>query len=163
MRTVIGVMGAGRTLDANARAIAYRVGTLVAERGWTLLTGGSACGVMDAASQGASEAGGLVIGILKDENTDEASRYLDIAIRTGMGDARNVINVLSSDVVIALPGGSGTLSEVALALKSTKTVIVLGWDPGAAMRASGPGRLLDATTPESAVAMAAEEIASRHH
>jgi hypothetical protein len=72
-----------------------------------------------------------------------------------MGDARNVINVLTADVIIALPGGSGTLSEVALGLKANRTVVVLGWDPGAAMRASGPGRLLDASTPEEAVELAA--------
>jgi len=163
MHTVIGVMGAGRTLDDTARERAYRVGALVAGRGWTLLTGGSACGVMDAASQGAREAGGLVVGVLRGGDASDASRYVDIAINTGMGDARNVINVLSSDVVIALPGGSGTISEVALALKNGKTVVVLGWEPGAALRAAGPGRLLDATTPESAVALAAEEIARRHH
>jgi hypothetical protein len=157
MRTVIGVMGAGRPLDGAAFSRAYRLGQLVAERGWVLLTGGSGCGVMDAASKGAHEAGGLVIGVLKGDDDAEASAHLDIAIRTGMGDARNAINVLTADVVIALPGGSGTLSEVALGLKANRTVVVLGWDPGAAMRASGPGRLLDATTPEEAVEMAAAE------
>lgn len=157
MRTVIGVMGAGRPLDEAAFSRAYRLGQLVAERGWVLLTGGSACGVMDAASKGAHEAGGLVVGVLKGDDDTEASAHLDIAIRTGMGDARNVINVLTADVVIALPGGPGTLSEVALGLKSNRTVIVLGWDPGAAMRASGPGHLLDAATPEEAVGLAAAE------
>jgi len=151
MRTVIGVMGAGRPLDEVAFSTAYRLGTLIAERGWVLLTGGSPVGVMDAASEGASEAGGLVVGVLKSDDPRHASRFVDIAIRTGMGDARNVINVLSSDVVIALPGGAGTLSEVALALKSGKSVIALGWDPGDAMRASGTGRLLDAATPEEAI------------
>ena len=158
MRTVIGVMGAGRPLDGVASALAYDLGAKIARRGWVLLTGGSACGVMDAASKGASEAGGLVIGVLKDETGVAASRYLDIAIKTGMGDARNVINVLSSDVVIALPGGSGTISEVALGVKSGKTVIVLGWDPGDAMRASGPGRLLSAPTADEALDLAAAAL-----
>lgn len=166
MRTVIGVMGAGSDLDEQTRTAAYRVGALVAAQGWVLLTGGSAGGVMDAASRGAHEAGGLVVGVLRSADGSEASPFLDIAIRTGMGEARNVINVLSSDVVVALPGGAGTLSEVALALKSRKTVIVLGWDPGPAMRASArdpsrTGRLLDAVSPEDAVRLAAETIESR--
>lgn len=163
MKTVVGVMGSGRPLDQHARALAYRLGAMVAERGWVLLTGGSPCGVMDAASQGARDAGGLVVGVLRGNRADEASPHVDIAIRTGMGDARNVINVLSSDVVIALPGGSGTLSEVALALKSGKVVIVLGWDPGAAMRSSGPGKLLEAASAEEAVALTAAELAPRNH
>lgn len=158
MRSVVGVMGAGRQLSEQARQTAYRLGAAIAERGWVLLTGGSACGVMDAASEGAHDAGGLVVGVLKGEGAAEASAFLDIAIRTGMGDARNVINVLSSDVVIALPGGPGTLSEVALGLKSGKTVIVLGWDPGGAMRACQTGRLLDAETVEEAVALADREL-----
>ena len=161
MRTVIGVMGAGRPLDEAAFSVAYRLGALIAERGWVLLTGGSPVGVMDAASKGASEAGGLVVGVIKSDDSRHASRYVDIAISTGMGDARNVINVLSSDVVVALPGGAGTLSEVALALKSGKTVIALGLDPGDAMRASGPGRLLDASSPEEAVDLAAAVLKER--
>ena len=158
MRTVIGVMGAGKALDEAAHAVAYHLGAMIAARGWVLLTGGGARGVMDAASRGAHEAGGLVVGVLKGDTPAEASRHLDIAIRTGMGDARNVINVLSSDVVIALPGDSGTLSEMALGLKSGKPVIALGWDPGSAMRASGPGRLLDAPTAEEAVALASRLV-----
>ena len=153
MRTVVGIMGAGRDLDEAAYALAYRLGAMVAERGWVLLTGGSASGVMDAASKGAHDAGGLVVGVLKGETVAEGSTYLDIAIRTGMGDARNVVNVLSSDVVIALPGGAGTLSEVALGLKCGRTVIVLGWDPGDAMRAAGPGKLREVATPEDAIAL----------
>lgn len=154
-------MGAGRPLDAEARERAYRVGVLVAERGWTLLTGGSACGVMDAASQGAHDAGGLVVGVLKGEDTDGASQYVDIAIRTGMGDARNAINVLSSDVVIALPGGPGTVSEVALALKSGKTVIILGWDPGPALHSATEGCLLAAGTAEEAITLAEATLRTR--
>lgn len=158
MRTVIGVMGAGRPLDEADYAVAYRLGALIAERGWVLLTGGSPVGVMDAASRGAHEAGGLVVGVLKSGDRRHASSWVDVAVRTGMGDARNVINVLTSDVVIALPGGAGTLSEVALALKSGKTVIALGWDPGEAMRASAQGRLLDASTPEEAVDLVARTL-----
>lgn len=159
VRTVIGVMGSGKPLTEAERSQAYRLGALVAGRGWVLLTGGTASGVMDAASQGAHEAGGLVVGVLKSDRGDESSAYVDIAIRTGMGDARNVVNVLSSDVVIALPGGSGTLSEIALALKAGRTVVMLGWDPGDALRQAGAGRLLDASSAEEAVALAASAIA----
>jgi len=151
MRTVVGVMGSGQPLDTSAYETAHRLGALVAGHGWVLLTGGTASGVMDAASRGAHDAGGLVIGVLRGPDGAEASSYVDVGIRTGMGDARNVINVLSSDVVIALPGGPGTVSEVALALKSGKPVIVLGWDPGAAIRTAGRGRLFDAQAPEDAV------------
>ncbi|MBN1192807.1 MAG: TIGR00725 family protein [Coriobacteriia bacterium] len=154
-------MGSGRSLDEAGRSLAYRLGSMVAERGWVLLTGGSAGGVMDAASQGARETGGLVLGVLRSDDGAEASAHLDVAIRTGMGEARNVINVLSSDVVIALPGGSGTLSEVALALKSGKTVVVLGWDPGTALRTAGPGRLVSASSAEDAMTIAAQEIDRR--
>ena len=158
MRPVVGVMGSGRTIDAGARVTAHRLGAMIASRGWVLLTGGGASGVMDAASEGAHSTGGLVIGVLRGNDDVGASAHLDVAIRTGMGDARNAINVLSSDVVVALPGGPGTVSEVALALKSGKTVIVLGWDPGAALRAPGPGRLIDAASVEDAVRFAADVL-----
>lgn len=151
MRTVVGVMGSGQPLDKHAYTTAYRLGALIAGHGWALLTGGTASGVMDAASRGAHEAGGLVIGVLRGPDGSEASSYVDVGIRTGMGDARNVINVLSSDVVVALPGGPGTLSEIALALKNQRPVVILGWDPGPAIRASGHGRITDARTPEDAV------------
>lgn len=158
MRTVIGVMGSGRPLDPASGARARALGRLIAQAGFVLLTGGRASGVMDACSAGAKEAGGLVIGVLPDCDASSASRHLDVAIRTGIGDARNVINVLSSDAVIALPGGAGTISEVAHALKAGKPVIVLGWDPGPALRAAG--RILDAATPEEALALA-REVTSR--
>jgi hypothetical protein len=159
MRTVVGVMGSGKPLNEAARGLAYRVGAMIAGRGWVLLTGGSASGVMDAASAGAHDAGGLVVGVLRGPNVADASCHIDVAICTGMGDARNVINVLSSDVIIALPGDSGTLSEVALALKSGRTVVVLGWDVGQALRGAGPGRLLEAATAEEALSLVAAEIA----
>lgn len=160
MQAIIGVMGSGGLLAEAARATAYELGSAIAKRGWVLLTGGSAGGVMDAASHGAHDAGGLVLGVLKGDTAEGASRFVGIGIKTGMGDARNVINVLTADVVIALPGGPGTLSEVALGLKSGKPVIALGWDPGEAMRAPGPGHLLDAESVAEAVAIAQRELAA---
>ncbi len=159
VRTVIGVMGSGHPLDAAAEARAYDLGRRIAREGWVLLTGGRACGIMDACSRGAHDAGGLVIGILPDATASGASPHLDIAIRTGLGDARNVINVLSSDAVIALPGGAGTLSEVALALKAGHPVIVLGWDPGPALRSAG--HILDAGSVDEAIALTRSLVARR--
>ena len=83
---------------------------------------------MDASARGAHEAGGLVVGVLPDRDLSRMSPYIDIPIRTGLGDARNAINVLSSDVVVALPGGAGTLSEIALAIKNGKPLVLVGWD-----------------------------------
>jgi uncharacterized protein (TIGR00725 family) len=117
--------------SAGGKAIedtAFELGELVAREGWILLTGGRAAGVMDAASRGAkSVRGSITIGILPDDcRTPDVSSSVDIAIFTNMGDARNAINVQSSDVVIACGAGTpGTLSEVALALKAEKHVVLL--------------------------------------
>lgn len=154
MRTVVGVMG-GAVASETTIANAYEVGRLIAQRDWVLLNGGRDAGVMAASAMGASEADGLVVGILPGETTASASPHVDIAIPTGMGDARNVINVLASDVVIALPGGAGTVSEVALALKSGRPVIALDFPLGTAFDAYyAKGLLIDATTPSEAVLLA---------
>ncbi len=161
MRTIIGVMGSGTDRDAAVLQSARELGAAIADAGWVLLNGGRSSGVMDASARGASESGGLVIGVLPDDDNSHASPYLDVAIRTGMGDARNVVNVLSSDVVVALPGGAGTLSEVALALNAGRTVITLGFDPGTTFehwRASG--RLLQVTTVLDAIEAAREVLAA---
>ncbi len=126
-RPVIGVMG-GAAVDASVQAAACELGRAIAAHGWVLLNGGRNCGVMAASARGAKEGGGLVVGILPGDNADGASPALDIAIVTGLGDARNLVNVLSSDVVIAMTGGAGTTSEVALALKNGRRVVLLGFD-----------------------------------
>lgn len=153
MRTIVGVMG-GAVASEQTAAQAEAVGRLVAEQGWVLLTGGRDAGVMTCASRGASEAGGLVIGILPGESSKGCSPHLDIAIPTGMGDARNVINVLASHVVIALPGGAGTISEIALALKNGRHVIALAFPLGVPFTPYYErGLLHDATTPQEALAI----------
>ena len=124
---VVGVMGGGQ-VDEAVRTMAYRLGALIAESGWVLLNGGRSAGVMDASAQGAADNGGLTVGILPDENTVQASKHIRIPICTGMGSARNSINVLSSDVVVACPGSAGTVSEIALALKHGKVVITIGYN-----------------------------------
>lgn len=124
-KIMIGVMGPGNSATSTDLENAYRLGQLIAQAGWVLLTGGRNVGVMNAASQGAKSANGLTVGILPNHNTDGISEAVEIAIVTDMGNARNNINILSSDVVIACGMGSGTASEVALAIKANKPVILL--------------------------------------
>jgi uncharacterized protein (TIGR00725 family) len=158
MRTVIGVMG-GATGDDDVLRDAYEIGRLIAERGWVLLNGGRNAGVMAASARGASEAGGLVIGVLPGDSRSGAAPHVDVAIPTGMGDARNAINVLASHVVVALPGGPGTVSEVALALKCGRSVIMLGFPLGAPFTPYYErGQLADAGTPCDAIEMVASRV-----
>jgi len=161
MRTIIGVMG-GAIVDEDSLERAYQLGRLIAQKDWVLLNGGRDAGVMAASARGASEAGGLVVGILPGDSTRGAAAHVDIAIPTGMGDARNAINVLASHVVIALSGGPGTLSEVALALKAGRPVIMLGFPLGPPFAPHYErGALVDAASPEEAVALAAGFVAQR--
>src|SRR5215217_3713962 len=124
-RPVIGIMGAGNP-TAWSLAAAGELGRLLAERGWIVLTGGRAEGVMAAAVAGAKQIpGSLTLGILPGVSGGEGPD-VDIAVFTGMGEARNAINVLTSDVIVACGvEGPGTLSEVALALKAGKPVLLL--------------------------------------
>lgn len=124
-RIIIGVMGSGKTLNTEDYRRAYQIGALIAREGWILLNGGRASGVMEATAHGAKDNGGLTIGILPVADPEWASAYIDIPILTGIGLARNYINVLTSQVIVALPGGTGTISEVALALNIGKKVISL--------------------------------------
>ena len=161
MRTVIGVMG-GAIADPAVLADAHEVGRLIALEEWVLLTGGRDAGVMAEASRGASEAGGLVIGVLPGDSTEGTAPHVHVAIPTGMGDARNAINVLASEVVIALPGGAGTVSEVALALKSGRPVVLLGFPLGKPFeRYYLSGVLVDAETPADAIAIATSFLAEK--
>lgn len=130
-RIVIGVMGPGRGAGRAVERAAFELGGLVAREGWVLLTGGRAAGVMEAASRGARAAGGLVVGVLPGEDDSGASESADIAVVTGLGQARNNVNVLSSRAVIACGMGPGTASEVALALKAGRPVALLHAGPEA--------------------------------
>jgi uncharacterized protein (TIGR00725 family) len=154
-------MGAGEA-GTQSLADARRLGRLVAERGWVVLTGGRPAGVMAAASAGAKEVpGSLTLGILP-SSSGGVSPDVDIAVFTGLGDARNAVNVLSSDVVIACGvEGPGTASEVALGLKAEKPVILLRASFEAIAfyrRVAGAGRLLEADTPEDAVRIVEELV-----
>lgn len=139
---ILAVIGAG-SADSELAARAYAVGRLLAERGCTLITGGLG-GVMEAASRGAAEAEGLVIGVLPGPDPAAANEWVEIPIATGMGDARNTILANSAEAFLAVGGSHGTLSEIAFALKRGKRVVALGsWevDP----------KIIVASTPEEAV------------
>ncbi|KAF3885425.1 MULTISPECIES: TIGR00725 family protein [Nostocales] len=124
-KIVIGVMGPGEQAKDIDIKNAYELGKRIAQEGWVLLTGGRNVGVMEAANQGAKYANGLTLGILPGKTDEGISEAVDIAIFTDMGNARNNINVLSSHVVIACGMGAGTASEIALALKAGKKIILL--------------------------------------
>jgi uncharacterized protein (TIGR00725 family) len=124
-KPIIGVMGPGERASQKDIDHAYELGKLIAKQNWILLTGGRNMGVMDAASKGAKHSGGLTVGILPSENKDGISEFVDIPICTGIGSGRNNINVLSSDVIIACGTGAGTISEVMLALKARKPVLLI--------------------------------------
>jgi len=127
-KIVIGVMGPGENATPDENVMAYELGKAIAQAGWITLTGGRSFGVMDAALKGAAEVGGLTIGILPGDNDKNSSDHAQIKIVTSMGSGRNYISVLSSHVIIVLGMAAGTASEVALALKSRKKVILLNQD-----------------------------------
>jgi uncharacterized protein (TIGR00725 family) len=118
--------------------VAEQVGSLVAGRGAVVLCGGLG-GAMEAACRGAKRAGGLTVGILPGRDRAAANRYVDVALATGLGEARNALVVRAADAVIAVGGGYGTLSEIALALKAGKRVIGLdSWEIEGVAAADGP-------------------------
>jgi uncharacterized protein (TIGR00725 family) len=161
-RRIIGVMGAGQASPASVAA-AHALGKLIAQHGWVLLTGGRPFGVMAAACAGAKEVpDSLTLGILPSASGG-VDPGVDLAVFTGMGEARNVVNVLTSDVVVACGvEGPGTSSEVALGLRAEKPVILLGASPAASAffkTVSGAGRLLEARTPEEAVRLIEQALA----
>lgn len=124
----MGIMGPGEGATPEDNELAFDLGKAVAEKGWVVLTGGRSFGVMDAAMKGARESNGLTIGVLPNDNGVNASDHAEIKILTGMGSARNAVNVLSSHILVVIGMAAGTASEVALALKSNKKVILLNQD-----------------------------------
>jgi uncharacterized protein (TIGR00725 family) len=120
---LIGVIGAG-TCSSEVAELAREVGQEIAGRGGVLLCGGLG-GVMAAAARGAKEAGGTTVGILPGPSIQDANPYIDIPVATNMGQARNAILVQTAQALVAVAGGYGTLSEMALALKIRKAVVAL--------------------------------------
>jgi len=122
---VVAVCGAGEGASAGELAWAEELGGLIAQAGALLVCGGLG-GVMEAACRGARSKLGTTIGLLPGERRDDANGWVSLAIPTGMGEARNVLVVRAADVVIAIGGGWGTMSEVAFAMKLGVRVISLG-------------------------------------
>jgi uncharacterized protein (TIGR00725 family) len=143
-RVQVSVLGSGSEWEEQAE----EVGRLLAERGCTVVTGGRG-EVMAAAARGAKEAGGETIGILPGESLDEASEWIDHAVATGIGHARNLAVAASGDAVIAVGGSWGTISEVAFARRLGRPTVLLA---GAAA-VEGEG-IMRAATPAEAVELA---------
>ena len=149
MKTTIGVIG-GSTCDEQTARLAEKVGRGIANADAVLVCGGRS-GVMEAACRGAKSAGGITVGILPGDDRQGANAFVDIAIVTGMGVARNALVVKSSQAVIAIDGEYGTLSEIAFCLQLGIPVIGLQtW--GVAPQ------IIPAKTPAQAVELALQAI-----
>ena len=122
-RVLVGVMGPGEAALPKDCRNAYEMGRAIATNSWVLVTGGRDVGVMDAASRGAREAGGLTVGVLPSSDLASVSTFVDIPIVTGLGEARNNVNVLTCELIFACGMNAGTASEICLALKADRHVI----------------------------------------
>jgi len=112
--------------DENERKRAYEAGKFFAEKGYIIATGGL-YGVMEEAMKGAKESKGLTLGIIPSDKKDEANKYCDIVIPTGMGRMRNVLLILSADIVIACGLSEGTFTEIAYAIAFKKKIFTYGF------------------------------------
>jgi len=125
----IAVIGDGEA-EENVLRVAEQVGSRIAELGAVLITGGHG-GVMEAACRGAASRGGICVGILRSGRLSDANRYCNVVIGTEIEHARNVLTVLSSDAVITIGGGAGTLSEICFAWIHGRPLFILrgfgGW------------------------------------
>lgn len=141
----VGVVGPGRDVGPDVLRDAAEVGRLLAERGAVVVTGGLG-GVMAAASRGAAEASGLTVGLLPGDDRRQANPFVGVALPTGMGEMRNALLVRCCDAIVAVGCSWGTLSEVALAVRTGVPVVALHcWD----LPSDGPRR---AGSPTDAVA-----------
>jgi uncharacterized protein (TIGR00725 family) len=120
----VAVVGAGDATAAEL-ALAEEVGARLVELGATVVTGGLG-GVMEAACRGAKSRRGQTVGLLPGDDRSEANGWVDVAIATGLGELRNGLIVRTSDALVAIGGGAGTLSEIGFALKLGRPVIGLG-------------------------------------
>lgn len=123
-RIRIGVIG-GAKPDKRSLETARKVGQLIAEKGAILVCGGLS-GVMEASARGAKQGNGLTMGILPGNSTGDANPFIDIAIATGLGYARNSLVAMNSDVIIAIDGQYGTLTEIAYGCIYGKKIVGLG-------------------------------------
>ena len=157
-RRYAAVIGAGRE-DVDSEALAYEVGAGLARAGFTVVTGGES-GAMEAASRGAKEAGGLAVGILPGLDRARANTFADVTVVSGIGHARNLGVVASGDVVVAIGGEWGTLSEIGLAGVLGRPIVLLaGWRLDHAVRLPGAVHYAESAEDavEAAVRLAAKE------
>ncbi|MCU0306751.1 MAG: LOG family protein [Thermoleophilia bacterium] len=155
---VIAVIGPGTPEDASVPQAAEACGRLVARAGATLVTGGLG-GVMAAASRGARGEGGSVVAVLPGTDRAAATPHAQVAVCTGVGEARDLGVVASADAVIAVGGGWGTLAEIGLARTVGRPVVLLGsWGIADPHRPGQPDGTFRAETPEQAVALALEAL-----
>ena len=145
--------------------IAYELGKLLAKEKFIVINGGRG-GVMEAVCKGVQEVGGISVCILPSENKHEANKYCSIIIPSGIGFARNSINILAGDGIIAIGGRAGTLSEIAFAWIYNKPIVVLdktnGWSEKLKNQRLDDRRtdiIYSATTPEEAVSKIKELLA----
>ena len=157
-RIYVGVVGAG-SAEPGTLAAAEQVGGLLARAGAVVVCGGLG-GVMEAACRGARSAGGTTLGILPGTDRSEANAWVEVAIPTGLGEARNALVVRAADALIAIGGEFGTLSEIALALKTGKPVVGLDtWE--LSRRGVQATEIVRANTPAEAVERALELVEDR--
>jgi uncharacterized protein (TIGR00725 family) len=154
-RRQVAVIGAGGCpQDSELARLAEEVGRLLAEAGVTLVCGGRE-GVMEAASRGAAEAGGDVIGIVPGDSLTEANPHCTHVVATGIGHARNLAVASSGEAVIAIGGEWGTLSEIGFARRLGRPVVALrSWELRGRDRMEGAPGVVQAETPAEAVATA---------
>jgi len=136
----VAVIGSGAEHEERAE----EVGRLLAGRGCTVVTGGLGA-VMAAAARGAKSAGGVTIGVLPGESRRDANQWIDHAVVTGVGHARNLAVVASGDAVIAVGGQWGTLAEIGFANVLGRPVVILepGWELDGVPRAASPGEAVE--------------------
>ena len=148
--TVIGDSDATSELCSSAE----QIGEMLARLGITVITGGRG-GVMEAACRGAAKAGGTTVGILPSSEMNDANPWCSVVIPTGLGDARNIVNVLAGDFVIALGDSAGTLSEVCFAWIHGKPILTVtgcdGWlaRTGAELDRRGSSSIIQSSDLES--------------
>jgi uncharacterized protein (TIGR00725 family) len=158
-RRQVAVIGSARCeADSEVALLGEEVGRRLAEAGVTLVCGGLT-GVMEAACRGAAEAGGVAIGIVPGNEISEANQYCTHVVATGIGHARNLAVVSSGDVVIAIGGEWGTLSEIGFARAIERPVIALSsWTLSGRERMEGAPGVLVAESPREAVELALESL-----
>ncbi len=147
----ISVIG-GSKVPNDICEIATEVGKLLAKKGAIVFCGGLG-GVMECVSKGVKEENGIAVGILPGYTTKEGNNYLSVKIPTGMGYARNFLVVRAGDIVIAIDGSTGTLSEASFALAEGKDVIAIG-DITIDPKKENEGKFFKVNTPKEAVELA---------